>query len=428
MIFRVRAFYHRIESKIYLLNIYAPKVSQWMFLLLFPGVFLYSSAIELGIIPPFLGGGVGLFKALIFIVLFPAVVFTSRHLKGKPLIYFILFLGLLLYALFYLVIHYFFGPSLYQRPDVVMQWLILIVSWAAIFSIGYFWPKQLSSLSIAVLIVMLFIMFILVLLNPHPDPNTLLTSLGRYKSIMEDSSSNYFLSYQGYARSVSVTGLVVLAIIRHRLMFWIMSGIILITLFFIGSRSELLGVLLVFPILLITLFIEQPKVTVFISLFILMLLSAMMFINYDIHSIKRQKEIFNLTGSASFQKRVEFNLEALQAIKKNPIGGDFSGHAYSSEGMGHYAHNLLSSWRQLGLIGFLLYSTLMIWPAIGTYHMIIRDPNLLQVDVWRISGVISVFMLLLTLGAKSIFSSVLALSWGFFIAAIKHIEPTEKNY
>ena len=122
---------------------------------------------------------------------------------------------------------------------------------------------------------------------------------------------------------------------------------------------------------------------------------------------------------------MKLNTEALRAIKKSPIVGDFSGHALIHEGVGHYAHNILSSWRQLGLIGFLLYSTLMIWPVFGTFHRIIRNPDLLQVDIWRISGVISVFMLLLAIGAKSIFSTVLVLSWGFYIAAIKQTKPVE---
>ena len=415
----------------------------------FQAFFFYSSALELGVISPFLGGGVGLFNALTFSILFPVVVFTSRHLRGKSLAYFILFFGLLLYALFYLVFHYFFGTSVHQKPDVIMQWLILILSWGAIFSIGYFWPKQLSNLGISVLVVMLCIMSALVILNPHPDPSTLLTSLGRYQSITEDWSSDDFLSYQGYGRSMSVTGLVVIAIVRRQFMFWVMSGIYLTALFLIGSRSDLLGVLLVFPILVIYQFVESPKITVLILTVTIATLSVFVFTHYDDLSVKRQKELFNLSESASFQARMVNNKKALEAIKKNPIVGDFSGHAYNEtyqcywwetkhvgyfdghayirSGLGHYAHNLLSSWRQLGLIGFLLYSTLMVWPVIGTFHVLVKNPDLLQVDIWRVTGVISIFMLLLALGAKSIFSPVLALSWGIFIAAIKQKESIE-NY
>ena len=188
-------------------------------------------------------------------------------------------------------------------------------------------------------------------------------------------------------------------------------------LFLIGSRSELLGVLLVFPILVIYQIVEQPKVTVLILIVTFTALSAFVFINYDNLSVRRQKEIINLSESTSFQRRIEINKEVLEVIKKNPIVGDFSGHAYS--GAGHYAHNFLSSWRQLGLFGFLLYSTLLFWPVIGTFHMIIRNPNLFQVDIWRVSSVISAYVLLLALVAKSIFSPVFALSWGIYIATIR---------
>ena len=393
-----------------LTNVRMQKLSQLMFWLLFPGIFFYSCGVGGGFIPAFLGGGVGVFLLLVFIALFPFVIYTSFKLRQIPLVYFIIFICLLLLVSSYLLFHYFYGDLIHQRLDVVNQWLVLLVSWSAIFSIGYFWPKQYPPMIISALIVVLSIMSIIVFANLELD--SLVFVLGR------DETEDYFLSYQGFARSVTVTGLVLLAVIRYQYIFWAMSGLLLATVFMIGARSELASLLLVFPILIFYQWVEHPAKTIVITLIAIITIGILTTMYLDDPRASRQMKLLNPTESKSFLNRIELNAEALQAIKKNPIGGDFSGHAYSSEGMGHYAHNLLSSWRQLGLIGFLLYSTLMIWPAIGTYHMIIRDPNLLQVDVWRISGVISVFMLLLTLGAKSIFSSVLALSWGIFIAAL----------
>jgi len=393
-----------------LLNEHMQKLSLCMFWLLFPGLFFYSSAVGLGVIPDFLGGGYGVFLTLTFVVLFPAVMFTSCKLERVPLAYFVLFIGLLICASGYLTFHYFFGPSLHQRSDVLNQWMVLIISWGAIFSVGYFWPKQQSTTETAVLICMLLIMFLIVVLNL--ESNKLIFALGNYRS------EEYFLSYQGFSRSASIAGLVLLAVIRRQYIFWVMSGLLLITIFLIGSRSELISLLLVFPILIVYKLSEHPVKTIIITFVAVIMLCTYIGMNWKEPSIERQMKILNPSTSVSVKNRSELFSEALQAIAENPIGGDFAGHAYSSDGVSHYAHNLLSSWRQLGLIGFIFFSALMVWPVFGTFHRMIRDPGLLQIDIWRVSGVISVFMLVLAIGAKSIFSSMLAFSWGIYLAAL----------
>jgi len=68
-----------------LLNEYMQKLSLCMFWLLFPGLFFYSSAVGLGVIPPFLGGGYSIFLTLTFVVLFPVAMFTSSQLERVPL-------------------------------------------------------------------------------------------------------------------------------------------------------------------------------------------------------------------------------------------------------------------------------------------------------------------------------------------------------
>ena len=81
------------------------KLSQLMFWLLFPGMFFYSCAVGFGFIPAFLGGGMGVFIFLAFIALFPFVIYTSYKLRQMPLVYFIIFTGLLLFASSYLLFH-----------------------------------------------------------------------------------------------------------------------------------------------------------------------------------------------------------------------------------------------------------------------------------------------------------------------------------
>ena len=106
---------------------YMQKLSQCMFWLLFPGLFFYSSGVGLGVIPAFLGGGVGVLIAIAFIILFPAALFTSLKLEGTPLIYFCLFIGLLLYTLSYLVFHNFFDIRLHTYTIHLLEKGCIIV-------------------------------------------------------------------------------------------------------------------------------------------------------------------------------------------------------------------------------------------------------------------------------------------------------------
>jgi len=391
------------------------KLSLWMFCLLFPGQFLYSSAVGLGVIPDFLGSGVGVFTILAFILLFPFVVYTSSKLRRVAKIYYVLFIGLFLYTSSYLAFHYFFGSSLHQRPEIIEQWVVLIISWGAFFSIGYFWPEQFSKTDLFVLIILLLLMSVIVFINLEPDK--FVYAIGRFES-------NEYLRYQGYARLMSVMGLVLLALIRHKYIFWLLCALFLIAIFLLGARSELACVFFVFPILIFYQWLENPTTTtVLVTLIAVMTLSIFIAMYWDEPSMSRQMKLLSPFDDKSVQHRKELNKQALEAIAKNPIRGDFSGHAIPGYGgIGYYAHNIISSWRQLGVVGFIFYSVLMLWPVIGTFCLFVKKPVLLQVDIWRVLGVVSVFMLLLALGAKSIFTSVFALSWGMFIAALKQTE------
>ena len=403
---------------------YMHEISKWMFFLLFPVVFLYNGMVEFDFIPAFLKGGVGVFIVLSFILLFPMALLTVRRLGRSSLRYFSLFIGLVLFVLSYLVINYIFGSPLHRRPDVMEQWLVLIISWCAMFSIGYFFPKKLSTMNVWVLIIAIICMSVLVFESIHflhSDPNKSILTLGRV------NSEEVFMTYQGYARAMSVTGLVVLAVIRNQIVFWTMSLIILGSLFLIGGRSEFIGTLMIFPIFIFYHFSVRPKLTIGMVVIVSVIIATLFTIKFKESNHVRYMELLDVSKSISFQLRKKLNTEALEAIVEKPLIGDFSGHARERVDLGYYAHNILSSWRQLGLVGFLFYSALIFWPVFSTFGLIRREPDLLQIDIWRILGVMSVFSLLLALGVKSIFWPVAALSWGMFVAALQYLETDNKS-
>ena len=95
----------KIQSKINILS----SIIFFSFWLLFPGFFIYQVAINLGLIPSFLGGYFGIVSLILFIPLM-SVFLLKLHNEQKVLKQLdIVFLTLLTYILLIAIYHYIFG-------------------------------------------------------------------------------------------------------------------------------------------------------------------------------------------------------------------------------------------------------------------------------------------------------------------------------
>jgi hypothetical protein len=95
---------------------------------------------------------------------------------------------------------------------------------------------------------------------------------------------------------------------------------------------------------------------------------------------------------------------------RSPILGVYAGQVKAHGKFGDYVHNALGMWRSFGLVPFLLYIGLALAAVVTAAKRVIiegaDDPR------WHFMLYVSVFCLLLIVGAKSIYWPLPALAWG----------------
>lgn len=387
------------------------KLAVWFFLLLFPGLFFYSSAVGARLIPPLIGGGFGLAAGVTLVALLPACAISAVKLSDRRAAFVtLMFFALVIYTAAWVLAHYLLGSSAQGRSDVLAQYLTLVGTWLALFSLGYFWPSFLSRRYKMVLLACSAVILAIVILNI--DLNRLIFVLG----VTEAEGA---ISYQGFARSAAITGLVLLACLRELKHIAVVGMALLLTLFMIGARSEMVGVVSVAPFLVYLHFREKPVATLAVTVFSGLIILASLVYSYDELSVSRQFQLLNISESSSGRARSAINDQAVSAIAQSPILGDYAGHA-TRDGVGNYAHNVLSSWRQLGIAGFVLYLSLLVSAVVLSIKRIKSGD---RSDLARTGGCVSVFCLVLALGAKSFFWPFPALAWGLVASTYRRRAP-----
>jgi len=386
------------------------RLSLFFFLLLFPGIFFYSSAVAAGVIPAILGGGFGIVAAIALVALLPLLFVDVTKLKGKSLLVTILFFMLVLYTTFWLLIHYFLGDNFQKRFDVFSQVVTVIGTWLTLFSIGYFWPQNLSKRHISVLLVCLGGIALIVFMD---------IDFRRLIFIFGLSDADGVLSYQGFSRSAAFTGLVLLSVIRTIRLSFVIAFLLLATVFFIGARSELVGVVAVLPFIAYLHYRHRPLATVAVVLVVSMVVLSVAVYSYDKLSTSRQFQLLNISESSSGMARATLYNQAWEAIKEAPVSGDFAGQVKHHDSTGAYAHNVLSAWRQFGFVGFVLYLSLL-FVSLTLSIRLVRQRQNQEADLPRIAATLSLFSLILMLGAKSVFWAFPALAWGLTVACYRY--------
>jgi hypothetical protein len=168
-------------------------------------------------------------------------------------------------------------------------------------------------------------------------------------------------TYQGFARSYLVTFMAVIAYTRslplRALLYAAGAG----TLFLNTARSEFAALLFAIPI--IEFYYARQKL-----LFVLVLASLAALISMHFNQLvaelpdNRILELLDLSHSNSAIARQHMHERAMQTISSSPIFGD-----YASYAPGHYAHNVMSAWVDLGLFGFVFLLAILILPAISMF-------------------------------------------------------------
>ncbi|MGJ7915474.1 hypothetical protein ACI48D_08360 [Massilia sp. LXY-6] len=166
-------------------------------------------------------------------------------------------------------------------------------------------------------------------------------------------------TYQGLARSYLVNCLCVVAFTRSLPLRVFLYIIGVISLFLNTARSEFVALLFAIPF--IEFYFAKHKV---LFAMVLALLATLITMHIDLllsmMPDNRIMELLDLSHSTSAIARRHLAELAIRTISSYPIFGD-----YASYAPGHYAHNILSAWVDLGIFGFLYLIALLVFPTVA---------------------------------------------------------------
>jgi hypothetical protein len=182
------------------------------------------------------------------------------------------------------------------------------------------------------------------------------------RSQNETDENEALASYQGFARSLFVTVIVVLPFLKKNIIGIALICVGIFALYINGARSELVAT--IFSVALFMLISSKYKFATFGVGLVLLGLVAF-YSNYLIELLpnNRSLQLLDATGSTSWTTRQGFLLSALDTISKNPILGSYGSYARSGN-IGTYAHNIISAWVDLGVAGFLILIYSLLYPTI----------------------------------------------------------------
>jgi hypothetical protein len=321
-------------------------ISQLAFFLLFPGFFFYHTVLGVGAIGAFLGG---YFAPVSVLVLGPLVAVYVAKIRRNPNrlsrvdMSFILFLC---YFLAVIVLNAARGKSLAIVVNHMLG-ILFLVNIFILFKTINFDSAVFRRTTLASLFGMSAIVF-----SYSVDGVFYLGALGMAK----DADS--LATYQGFSRSYLVTFSVLIAYSRPAWLRVLLYALALPTLFVNTARSEFAALLFLIPI--IEFYHTRNKVLMLFLFGVLLVL-----LNANIEQLvallpnNRILELLDLTQSTSANKRHHLSVHAMQTILAHPILGD-----YASYASGYYAHNILSAWVDLGLLGIAAIFAILVFPML----------------------------------------------------------------
>jgi hypothetical protein len=321
-------------------------ISQLAFFLLFPGFFFYHTVLGVGAVGAFLGGYFAPVSLLVVVPLLTVYVAKLRRNPNRLSRVDMSFLLFLCYFLAVVALNAARGKSLVIVVNHMLAILFLINIFVMFKTINFDSPAF-RRLTLASLLGMSTIV-----LSYSVDGVFYLGALGMAK----DAAS--LATYQGFSRSYLVTFAVLIAYTRPAWLRVLLYGLALPTLYVNTARSEFAALLFLIPI--IEFYHTRNKILMlFLFGVLLVLLKSNLEQIVSMLPNNRILELLDLTQSTSANKRHHLSVHAVQTILAHPILGD-----YASYASGYYAHNILSAWVDLGLLGIAAIFAILVLPAV----------------------------------------------------------------
>ena len=300
-------------------------VAIFSFFLLFPGFLFYHQFLAMELIPRFAAGFFGyvsLGALLAFLVLLPWDKDWLNKITGSRYVLWVLVL--LFYTTTWTIAHYLFLSGDYITKASV-QSLETVIFWSCLFLIGLLLPLESKFLRWSFLICFVVILLFLLYFSVSTDANS-------YYARRIYGQTTAISSYQGFARSVLLTLLLLLAVFnsfRARACF-VLGGVFV--LFMLSSRSEFYSFLAVCGALCVISGFRQPKY------FLLLLLIFLEVITLAAPDIRPRVEVYlerlsqdNAVETSAVDKPNAADNMAQEPVPENPVSADTAARAPLSE-------------------------------------------------------------------------------------------------
>lgn len=321
------------------------------FVFLVPGFFLYHWLGKIGLIPMLLGGysneSAALVVAWTALWALPSMVY-GKHGHARLSSAELLYGAFMLYFSTVAMTRWAIGTA----PQVSVSHIASIIQLAAAFLVFRFAPLDSVGLR-RVLLVAAVGMALLV--YQSVATHTLAT-------LLASTDNTKVATYQGLARMFMLTVVVIIAFTQSwvtRLLHYLNATVVI---FLLGARSEVAG-LLVFAAAFEWTLMHRKGLVLLLMTLVLAATAAMLaafspLLNEWLPDNRVLTLLMEYEADGSVQERGELTRFAMETIDINPLLGSY-GSYFELGGVGGYAHNILSAWVDIGVVGFGLVLALL---------------------------------------------------------------------
>ncbi|MFA3513681.1 O-antigen ligase family protein [Acinetobacter baumannii] len=397
-----------LSSKISLVEI-NKNISSSMFLLLFVGYILYNVLLLYKFIPPFLGGYFGIVSTVAFVLLAitskTTIKYSFKYSKYLSILAFLALINAIVSTV---------AASFYDSVSLaVYQSILTIVFWIAFYCMGFYIPEYNIDRIRKICLFFVYLFFGYSVWYFITEDSYMLPFV---KGVLVDTDE--LASYQGIARNLLVVATFVIAFSKNNITNLVHTVALLIILFMLGARSELVAFfLIVMAYHLIRSIRIKSSFIVAASIFTIVAFAAVA--NYAELGDSRQFAIFNAAKDESWQQRNDREHFAIDTIQKNPILGDFGAYlnqgGVGSENVGGYAHNALSAYTEYGLLFFLAYIAVIFGTLFSSFFYYLKD---LKNPYWAFCFLMCLQVAFMVVFSKNFAWSITYLSWGVYFGTL----------
>ena len=243
---------------------------------------------------------------------------------------------------------------------------MLLLYFLAAFSLNMY-----SRIFMNVIVISFLVISALIVFNVNWEYGLLSISAGYANQYNVDENVT-IATYQFYARLYAPLSILVISIMSSFFKKLLPIILSIFCMVFIGARTEMLLMILVFPLYYFIMnFARTSKILIMISFFVISIGFVVVFSDDFIGYISlnsRLSTLVELSSDGSLNERDKALQFSIGEIIESPFFGNYGSYT-SYGGLGYYPHNILSAWNNYGILGFSQYLILFCMFLFKTFRI-----------------------------------------------------------